>query len=216
MRKKVIFLCIIEASNIKKSFEKNNIFENLNFSIQKGEIKAIVGPSGVGKSTLLKMLCGLLKVDDGNIKIDDEFLVKNGKYAKKSQKNKILNKIGVVFQNFNLFPNLTVFKNLLIVKNDKKKANTLIERFYLKDQKNLYPCNISGGQKQRVAIIRALMANPKILFFDEPTSSLDTKNIQEVAKLISEIKNSGKTILVVTHDKKLTEMLNCSMFKLSK
>ena len=101
-----------------------------------------------------------------------------------------------------------------IPKDDKKKADMLIERFSLKEQKNLYPCNISGGQKQRVAIIRALMANPKILFFDEPTSSLDTKNIQEVAKLINEIKNSGKTILIVTHDKKLTEMLDCSLFEL--
>ena len=160
----------IETIGITKKFGNNIIFENLDFQAKKNEITSILGPSGTGKTTLLRCLAGLENVDSGKIKIFGEVL-------NKKNKDNLIKDIGFVFQNLNLFPNLTVIQNLKIVLNSAEKAQDLINKFRLNGKENELPKNLSGGQKQRVAIARALMLDPKILIFDEPTSALDQELI---------------------------------------
>lgn len=198
---------IIKVFNITKKFGNNTVFKGLNFNVQKGEIVTIVGPSGQGKSTFLRCLVGLEKVNSGTIEIDNKTLVKDGTYVPLKEKKKVLSEVGMIFQSYNLFPNLTAKQNLKIVCNDDNKTNNLLKRFGLYDKKNLYPSSLSGGQKQRLAIIRALLPNPKIIFFDEPTAALDSENRKEIAKLINELKTDGYTIIVVTHDNALVSRL---------
>lgn len=205
---------MIKVFSIKKSFKKRVIFKNLNFSLSKGEIKAVVGESGKGKTTFLKVLSGLEKVEEGTIEIDGRVLVENGKYVKSKEQKEILNSVSIVFQNFNLFLNLNVIKNLEIVKKDTEKAEKLLKRFGLYDKKYAKLRGLSGGEKQRLSIIRALMLDPKIILFDEPTSALDFRNVEEVLNLILELKDKGYTIVVVTHDLKFVEMLKCDVFNL--
>ena len=209
---------IIEAVNITKKFGKEVIFENLNFSVKKGQCVSIVGPSGRGKTTLLRCLIGLEYIEKGSIKIDGDFLVEEGEYVNKKKQKDILRKIGMIFQNFNLFNNLTVYENLKIVNEDDKseeKINNLLDHFNLLNKKNLYPRSLSGGQKQRVAIIRTLMLNPKIILFDEPTSALDSENKAKVVDLINDLKKMGYTLIIVTHDLKLVSDLNCEIFEIN-
>ena len=205
---------MIKATKISKSFLDRTIFKDLDFDVKKGEIKAIVGPSGKGKTTLLSVLSGLQKVEQGTIEIDGCILVKGGKYVKLKKQKEILKNISVVFQNFNLFSNLNVLKNLEIVKKKKKKIDLLLKRFGLYDKKTSSLNGLSGGEKQRLSIIRALMKNPKIIFFDEPTSALDVLNANYVLDLILELKEEGYTIVVVTHDLKFVELLNCDVFSM--
>ena len=160
---------IINAVNITKRFNNKNIFENLNFYVNNGEVMYIVGPSGRGKTTLLRCLINLETIDSGTIEINGNTLVSNGIYVNEKQKNKVLSDIGIVFQNFNLFPNLTTRQNLEIICDDKNKIDELLQRFGLHDKEDSYPNSLSGGQKQRLAIIRTLILNPKIILFDEPT-----------------------------------------------
>ena len=167
---------MIVTKNITKKFNDKPIFENLNFSAKKSTITTIVGQSGKGKTTFLRILSNLEKVDEGTILIDKEPLVENGKYVNHKKQKQILSKIGMIFQHFNLFPNLNVINNMLIVKDDLQKAENLLERFNLSDKKNEPVSHLSGGQKQRLSIIRALMNDPEIIFFDEPTSALDEQN----------------------------------------
>ena len=206
---------IINAINIKKKFGNNIIFNNLNFEVKKGEVVTVVGPSGKGKSTLLRCLIGLENIDDGTIEIDGKALVKDGIYVSSKKQSEILLEVGMVFQNYNLFPNLTVRQNLEIVKNDSDKINVLLKRFGLYDRQNAYPANISGGQKQRLAIIRAMMLNPKIIFFDEPTSALDKANRGEIVKLINELNAEKYTIVIVTHDKQFVDCLDSTIYDMT-
>lgn len=181
----------IQVKNLNKSFGENNVFNNLNLEIKKGEIISIIGPSGKGKSTFLRCLIGLEEFSSGEI-------VCNRK------------KMGMVFQNFNLFPNKTVLENItepliLVDKIEKsiaiKKAKSLLERVGLSDKENTYPKYLSGGQKQRVAIARALAKDPEVLLFDEPTSALDPFMTAEVLKVIEELKdNRDMTMVIVSHE----------------
>ena len=181
----------IQVKNLNKSFGENNVFNNLNLEIKKGEIVSIIGPSGKGKSTFLRCLIGLEEFSSGEI-------VCNRK------------KMGMVFQNFNLFPNKTVLENItesliLVDKIEKsiaiKKAKSLLERVGLSDKENTYPKYLSGGQKQRVAIARALAKDPEVLLFDEPTSALDPFMTAEVLKVIEELKdNKDMTMVIVSHE----------------
>lgn len=181
----------IQVKNLNKSFGENNVFNNLNLEIKKGEIVSIIGPSGKGKSTFLRCLIGLEEFSSGEI-------VCNRK------------KMGMVFQNFNLFPNKTVLENItepliLVDKIEKsiaiKKAKSLLERVGLSDKENTYPKYLSGGQKQRVAIARALAKDPEVLLFDEPTSALDPFMTGEVLKVIEELKdNRDMTMIIVSHE----------------
>lgn len=191
----------IETIGITKKFGNNVIFENLNFKAKEREVTSILGPSGRGKTTLLRCLAGLENINNGAIKIFGEIL--NNK-----NKDNLIKNIGFVFQNLNLFPNLTVMQNLKVVLNSPEKAQNLINKFKLNGKENEFPKNLSGGQKQRVAIARALMLEPKILIFDEPTSALDQELISEFLKIIRGLINQNRTIIIVTHDTNFAK--NCS------
>lgn len=197
----------IETIGITKKFGNNTIFENLDFQAKNNEITSILGPSGTGKTTLLRCLAGLENVDSGKIKIFGEVL-------NKKNKDNLIKDIGFVFQNLNLFPNLTVIQNLKIVLNSAEKAQDLINKFRLNGKENELPKNLSGGQKQRVAIARALMLDPKILIFDEPTSALDQELILEFTKIIHDLIRQNRTIIIVTHDTNFAKDFSNNIFKI--
>ena len=197
---------IINVSNISKSFGPNKVFANFNFSLDKGEIVVVTGPSGKGKTTFLRCLIGLEQIDLGSIEIDGKYLVKDGVYSSKTEE--ILSEVGMVFQDYNLFPNLTAFKNLEIVYYDKEKIDNLMKKFDIYEKKDLYPQNLSGGQQQRLAIMRTLLKNPKIILFDEPTSALDHINRLEISNLIKDLKEQMYSIIVVSHDDKFVELID--------
>ena len=204
-------MAILEVSNIRKSFGKNEVLKNIGFTLEKGEVLSIIGSSGSGKTTLLRCLnfletadCGKIEVD-GNVLFDCEDL---GKLSEDKLRQNRLN-FGLVFQDFNLFPQYTVLQNLtlaptLLKKGDeasvRENALDIIKKVGLEDKINFYPCQLSGGQKQRVAIARALALEPKILFFDEPTSALDPELTVEVLKVIKSLRDMGRTMVVVTHE----------------
>lgn len=191
---------MIEIKNLTKSYDKKCILKKINLKINDNEQVSIIGKSGCGKSTLLRCIARLEKIDKGQILIDNEN-VNNIK--------KFYNKVGMVFQSFNLFENMTVLENLIIapvkLKIQTKDEAIKLAKGYLKEinlenKINEYPKNLSGGEKQRVAIIRALMEKPKILLLDEPTSSLDPQMKKEVLELISKLKDYNMTIIVVSHE----------------
>lgn len=204
-------MSILEVSNIKKSFGKTEVLKDISFTLEKGDVLSIIGSSGSGKTTLLRCLNFLETADCGKIVVDDDVLFDSAD-AKRMTDEKIrenrLN-FGLVFQNFNLFPQYTVLENLtlaptLLKKGDeasiKKNALELIKKVGLEEKVDFYPCQLSGGQQQRVAIARALALNPKILFFDEPTSALDPELTMEVLNVIKGLKDSGCTMVIVTHE----------------
>lgn len=191
---------MIEIKNLTKSYDKKCILKNINLKINDNEQISIIGKSGCGKSTLLRCIARLEKIDKGQILIDNEN-VNNIK--------KFYNKVGMVFQSFNLFENMTVLENLIIApvklkmysKNEAiKLAKNYLKEINLENKINEYPKNLSGGEKQRVAIIRALMEKPKILLLDEPTSSLDPQMKKEVLELVSKLKDYNMTIIIVSHE----------------
>ena len=191
---------MIEIKNLTKSYDKKCILKNINLKINDNEQVSIIGKSGCGKSTLIRYIARLEKIDKDQILIDNEN-VNNIK--------KFYNKVGMVFQSFNLFENMTVLENLIIapvkLKIQTKDEAIKLAKGYLKEinlenKINEYPKNLSGGEKQRVAIIRALMEKPKILLLDEPTSSLDPQMKKEVLELISKLKDYNMTIIVVSHE----------------
>lgn len=195
---------MIKIKNIKKTFGKNEVLKNIDLDINKGEIVVILGPSGSGKSTLLRCINLLENPNKGEIIFNNENIL-----DKKNDINKVRQNIGMVFQNFNLFPNMTVLENITLapikVKNIKKEdaiedALYLLDRVGLINKQNEYPQNLSGGQKQRIAIARALAMKPEIMLFDEPTSALDPEMVKEVLDVMTELAKEGMTMVIVTHE----------------
>lgn len=193
---------MLEVNNITVQFKNNTILENVSLSIEKGEVVSIIGPSGSGKSTLIRCMNQLVKPIKGSI-------VFNGEEINDKNINKMREHIGMVFQQFELFPHLTVMENMILapvmLKKMKKeeaieKACKLLDRVNLLDKKDAYPLSLSGGQKQRIAIVRSLILNPEIMLFDEPTSALDPENVKEVLDVIKDLAKEGMTICVVTHE----------------
>ena len=205
---------MLELKNISKKFKDRQILSDFNLTVEENKILAIVGPSGGGKTTLLRMLAGLEKIDSGEI-------IYNGESLPIDELEK-RNLLGFVFQDFQLFPHLTVLENLVLSpiktmnmeKNDaEKKAIELLEKLGLEKQINNYPTSLSGGQKQRVALARAMMINPKSIGYDEPTSALDPELRLEVEKLILKNRELGITQIVVTHDLQFAENIADSILK---
>ncbi len=202
-------MSIIEVSHLKKSFGHLQVLKDISFNVEKGDVIAILGSSGSGKSTLLRCLIDLEKIDGGTISIDGEKFVENGKYMPASAVKNATLKMGMVFQHFNLFPHMKVIRNLEkpveLVKNENRKtirerSMALLAKVGLADKAEVYPDSLSGGQKQRVAIVRALMMNPEIMLFDEPTSSLDPEITKEVLYTMKQLAEEKMTMLIVTHE----------------
>ena len=206
-------MSFIEMRNIRKDFGKNTILHGVNMDLEKGKVISIIGPSGAGKSTLLRCLNHLELIQGGSICVEGEYLAqeKDGRvvYADDVTARRILLRMGMVFQSFNLFPHMTVLDNILAapvyVKGMKREdviptADALLDKVGLLNKKDVYPGSLSGGQKQRVAIARALAMNPDIMLFDEPTSALDPEMVGEVLSIMKELAASGMTMIVVTHE----------------
>ena len=199
--------------NLTKSYHDITVIDDFSFHIDSSEIVVLVGRSGTGKTTLMRLLNNLEKADQGTISIEDALLCKQGlkgaEYVDRKKRRLYQNKIGMVFQDYALFPNLSVLENLLEAPLAQKlgtreelaaKAAGLLEQRGLEDNLEAMPSTLSGGQKQRVAIARAMMLNPRVLCFDEPTSALDRESSDSIGKLIQEIAAGGTGILIVTHD----------------
>lgn len=195
---------IIEVSGLKKVFGDHVVLDNINTTISKGEVIAIIGPSGCGKSTFLRSLNMLEIPTEGHIYFHGTDIT-----DKKVNINEIREKMGMVFQHFNLFPNMTIRENIMLAPVQLKlmskedafaKADELLERVGLKEKADTYPAMLSGGQKQRVAIARAMAMNPDVMLFDEPTSALDPEMVGEVLSIMKELAESGMTMIIVTHE----------------
>ncbi len=200
---------IVELANVKKKFGTLEVLHDVSFNVDTSEVIAVIGPSGSGKSTMLRSLAHLEEVDGGSIRIGDQYLVKDGQYARPAAIKQMTARMGMVFQHFNLFPHLTVRGNLELAPKLVKglppadirgKASELLEKVGLLDKADAYPSLLSGGQKQRVAIARALMMNPEILLFDEPTSALDPELTGEVLQVMKRLAEERMTMIVVTHE----------------
>ena len=195
---------MINVENLSKNFGNLKVLKNISTTINKGEIISIIGPSGSGKSTFLRCINKLEEPTEGHIYIDGMDLM-----DKKTDINKIRERVGMVFQHFNLFPNMTVLENLtlspIMVKKESKDeaekyALYLLEKVGLSDKAKSYPTQLSGGQKQRIAIARALAMKPEVILFDEPTSALDPEMIKEVLDVMRDLAKEGMTMLIVTHE----------------
>ena len=203
----------IKATNIWKKFNNLEVLKGIDLEVNEGEVVAVIGPSGGGKSTLLRCLNKLETIDKGSITIDGEELCRETsggtEYVKNNDVRRIACKMGMVFQQFNLFPHMTVLENLIeapvnVQKRDKakviKEAEVLLAKVGLSDKRDVYPRKLSGGQQQRVAIARALAMKPAIMLFDEPTSSLDPELTGEVLRAMRELADEKMTMVVVTHE----------------
>lgn len=200
---------MVKMENVQKNFGDLQVLKDISLELKQGEVVAIIGPSGSGKSTLLRCLNRLETVDGGSVAIEGEYLVKDGKYVEEAEARRICGKMGMVFQQFNLFPHMTVLDNLLeapmIVKKMPREeilpiAEELLAKVGLDEKRDVYPTRLSGGQQQRVAIARALAMNPDIMLFDEPTSSLDPELTGEVLKTMRNLAEENMTMIVVTHE----------------
>ncbi len=195
---------MLEVKNLVKKFDNNTVLNGISFKVNKGDVVAVIGPSGCGKTTLLRCLNMIEKPTSGdiyfeNVKINDPH----------TDLSKVRQKMGMVFQQFNLFPHLTVSDNITLApikhkKLSKSSANkrmmSLLKMINLSNKKDSYPSELSGGQMQRVAIIRSLIMDPDIILFDEPTSALDPEMVDEVLNLIKMIADDGMTMLIVSHE----------------
>lgn len=197
-------MALLEIKNLRKTFDDGvTVLKNTSVSVEKGEVVVILGPSGCGKSTLLRCIDGLETIQGGEILLDGE-VISN----RKKDMYLVRQKIGMVFQSYDLFPHLNVMKNILLapmkVQGRKKEeveaeAEKWLERVGLADKKNAYPRQLSGGQKQRVAIVRALCMHPEIMLFDEVTAALDPEMVREVLDVMMDLAKGGMTMLIVTH-----------------
>ncbi|MEF7522067.1 amino acid ABC transporter ATP-binding protein [Erysipelothrix rhusiopathiae] len=194
---------MLKVINLKKKFNSTEVLKGVSFDVSPGEIAVVLGKSGAGKTTLMRCINGLEAFDSGKIIVDDIEINTSSDYKK------IRGQIGMVFQNFNLFPHLTVLENIIesplnVFNKDKNEivelAEKLLEMVDLMDKKDSYPYELSGGQQQRVAIARSCALTPKILCFDEPTSALDQDNIEKIIEIINVFKKKGMAILIITHD----------------
>jgi len=209
-------MVVLSAKNICKSFDGTDVLNGISVDVEKGEVLAIIGPSGSGKSTFLRCITQLERVDSGEITVCGDTLVKNNAnqkavYSDKTMCSKIVLHIGLVFQNFNLFPHFSVLQNITeapirVLGRSKAEAEVaareLLAKMDLSEKADAFPCQLSGGQQQRVSIARALAMNPDILFFDEPTSALDPELTGEILKVIRELACEHMTMVVVTHEMK--------------
>lgn len=195
---------MVKVSNLKKSFGELKVIKDVSLTVNKGEVVSIIGPSGSGKSTFLRCLNALETPDAGSIIVDGHDVT-----SKKEDINLIRENIGMVFQQFNLFPHMTVIENIMMAPVTRKKCSkeeakeralSLLARVGLADKANEYPRKLSGGQQQRVAIARALAMNPDVMLFDEPTSALDPEMVGEVLSVMKELAATGMTMIVVTHE----------------
>ena len=195
---------LLDIQNLKKSYGKHEVLKGISTTISKGEVIAIIGPSGCGKSTFLRSLNLLEKPTEGIIRFEGQNIT-----DKDIDVDKMRERIGMVFQQFNLFPNMTIKKNIMLApvklkkmtpEQAEEKAKKLLERIGLKDKADAYPNMLSGGQKQRVAIARSLAMDPDVMLFDEPTSALDPEMVGEVLNLMRDLAKEGMTMVVVTHE----------------
>ena len=195
---------ILEIRNIKKTFGEHVVLNDISFDIRQGEVVVILGPSGCGKSTLLRCINGLEEIEEGEILFRGSVI--SGKIRKHHE---IRQKIGMVFQNYELFPHMTILKNITLApqkvqgrsrQEAEKEAETLLKRIGLLDKKNAYPRQLSGGQRQRTAIVGALCMHPEIMLFDEVTASLDPEMVYEVLDVMMEMAKAGRTMVIVTHE----------------
>ena len=200
---------VIEVSHLHKQFGDNVILGDLSLSVNKGEVVVLIGPSGCGKSTLLRCLNGLEPIQGGTVSLHGEPV----EYGKSSL-TRIRQKIGMVFQNYDLFPHMTVMDNILLAplkvqkrSRDEARAEalTLLERVGLKEKADAYPSELSGGQKQRVAIVRSLIIHPDIILLDEITAALDPEMVHEVLNVVLDLAKSGTTMMIVTHEMAFAE-----------
>lgn len=195
---------LLTIDNVVKRFDDATILDGISFSVKKSEVIVIVGPSGCGKSTLLRCINALEPIQEGSIVLDGDVIERNSKTLPLLRQ-----RIGMVFQSYDLFPHLTVLDNILLApckvqKRDKEEvkqeAMSLLERVGLKEKAKSYPRELSGGQKQRVAIVRALCMHPEILLFDEVTAALDPEMVREVLDVMLDLAKQGRTMLIVTHE----------------
>ena len=204
-------MALLEVKNIQKNFGKTEVLKDISFSLEKGEVLAIIGSSGSGKTTLLRCLNFLETPDKGKISVGDKLLIDGADKTTLKDEQIRENRLhfGLVFQNFNLFPQYNVLQNITLAPTLLKKGTTeeieanalrLIDQVGLSEKIKAYPCELSGGQQQRVAIARALAMEPEILCFDEPTSALDPELTGEVLRVIKGLKNENSTMIVVTHE----------------
>lgn len=204
---------LIEAKHIEKSFGKLQVLKDISIHVPEGQVVSIIGPSGSGKSTFLRCLTQLETIDKGEIIVCGEKMVwtenRKAVYASKKTLHDMILNVGLVFQNFNLFPHLSVLQNLIDApmrirgisrEQAVEIARELLHKMNLESKENAYPCELSGGQQQRVAIARALAMQPRILFFDEPTSALDPELTGEILKVIRELADEHMTMVIVTHE----------------
>ena len=205
---------MLQAVDIKKGFGSNPVLKGVTLRVKKGEVVAIIGRSGSGKSTLLRCLTHLETIDSGSIRIGGQVMAETGAdgraaYRREKELRSLLLKMGMVFQDYNLFPHKTVLQNIVMPQElvlhrsraeAEEKARALLGKVGLLDKQDAYPCNLSGGQCQRVAIARALAMDPEILCFDEPTSALDPQLTQEVLGVIRQLAEEKRTMIVVTHE----------------
>ena len=195
---------ILHIKNLSKRYGDTNVLKNINISVKKGEVVVIIGPSGCGKSTLLRCLNGLEEIQEGEVLLDDQVVNPNKKNLSKNRE-----KIGMVFQSYDLFPHLTILQNVTLAPIKVKKRNRrevekealeLLERVGLRSKKDDYPRQLSGGQKQRVAIVRALIMHPEVLLLDEITAALDPEMVREVLDVVLDLAKEGRTMVIVTHE----------------
>lgn len=207
---------VLEVKNISKSYKNKKVLDNFSLDVKKGEIISIIGPSGAGKSTLLRCINGLETLEKGEIIIDN-------KVSKKQISKQANLEIGLIFQDYNLFPQYTVLQNItlpltMILRKSKteavSQARTILTKLSLQDKESSYPYELSGGEKQRVAIARAIATNPKILCLDEPTSALDPKLVKQIYSIIKALASQGKAILIVTHDIEFAERISDRICKM--
>lgn len=195
---------ILHIKNLSKRYGDTNVLKNINISVKKGEVVVIIGPSGCGKSTLLRCLNGLEEIQGGEVRLDDQVVNPNKKNLSKNRE-----KIGMVFQSYDLFPHLTILQNVTLAPIKVKKRNRrevekealeLLERVGLRSKKDDYPRQLSGGQKQRVAIVRTLIMHPEVLLLDEITAALDPEMVREVLDVVLDLAKEGRTMVIVTHE----------------